>query len=224
MSPILKKQIATGGLSHAYLFLGSSESLHLGEVKELIENLKISQADTFYLESEKNIKVAEIKALIAKISLKPHSSKYKIFIIPKSDKLTREAANSLLKVLEEPPGQSIIILFARDEKNLLPTIISRCQKITFQNKQDFKLSEQDKIFLEQINKKTIKEKFTLADEVSQREDLETTLDSWLGFYREKMLSGDEVTKIIEALISAKKYLGQNVNTKLLIENITLEMV
>jgi len=224
MSPILKKQIDKNRLSHAYLFVSSNSESQFNETKELIESLQVSQADTFYLESQENIKVAEIRSLVAKISLKPHSSKYKIFIIPESDKLTREAANSLLKVLEEPPGQSIIILFSRDEKNLLPTIISRCQKIMLANTEETKLSDDDKIFLTRVNEKTIKEKFVFAEEVSQREDLAATLDSWLAFYREKMLTGEDVVRVIEIIIKAKKYLAQNVNTKLLLENITLEMV
>jgi DNA polymerase-3 subunit delta' len=57
---------------------------------------------------------------------------YKIGIIKKADKLTAEAQSALLKTLEEPRDKVIVILLASSEDNLLPTILSRGQKLYFQ--------------------------------------------------------------------------------------------
>jgi DNA polymerase-3 subunit delta' len=61
-------------------------------------------------------------------NLPPYEGKRKVFIIDSADQLSPEAANCLLKTLEEPPPHVIIILLTTDEKKLLPTVISRCQR------------------------------------------------------------------------------------------------
>lgn len=62
---------------------------------------------------------------------KHYEGKYKVFILEEADKLTIPAANALLKVIEEPPERTIIILSAQNGEALLPTIQSRAQEIYF---------------------------------------------------------------------------------------------
>lgn len=64
--------------------------------------------------------------VISNISVKPVSSKYKVYIIPSADTLSAEAQNALLKTLEEPPKHVVIFLITNNYKLLLETIISRC--------------------------------------------------------------------------------------------------
>lgn len=61
-------------------------------------------------------------------SLPPYEGKFKIFIIDDADLMSVEAANCLLKTLEEPPQNVVIILLTAEENNFLPTVISRCQR------------------------------------------------------------------------------------------------
>ena len=65
------------------------------------------------------------------ISLKPFSGRRKIAIIDDADYLNQEAANCFLKTLEEPPGNSLIILIGTSQQRQLPTIRSRCQVVRF---------------------------------------------------------------------------------------------
>ena len=82
-------------------------------------------------EAGKQIKVDEIRRLIDFIHLKSQYGRYKISVIAPADAMNRNAANSLLKTLEEPPGQSLLILLSH-RPNFLPiTIRSRCQQIRF---------------------------------------------------------------------------------------------
>lgn len=83
-------------------------------------------------EDEKSIKIDQIRFLQKKISEKPVSSTRKVYIIEESDLMTREAANSLLKTLEEPPEYATLILITSNENQLLTTIKSRCVKVNFQ--------------------------------------------------------------------------------------------
>jgi DNA polymerase III, gamma/tau subunits len=62
-------------------------------------------------------------------NLPPYEGKCKVFIIEDAECLSNEAANSLLKILEEPPSNVIWLLLAAEEGRLLPTIVSRCQRL-----------------------------------------------------------------------------------------------
>jgi DNA polymerase III subunit delta' len=75
------------------------------------------------------IGIDEIKTLQQMASLPPYEGKNKIFIINGVDHISAEAANSLLKTLEEPFPGVVLILLASDESKIMPTIVSRCQRI-----------------------------------------------------------------------------------------------
>ena len=75
------------------------------------------------------INVDEVIKIQKKISLKSHSGGNKVLIIWGAEKLNPQASNKLLKIIEEPPEKSYFILVTEKSSVLLPTLISRCQKI-----------------------------------------------------------------------------------------------
>ena len=77
------------------------------------------------------IRIAVIRDLIQRLMIKPHEQGKRIVIIAGSHTMNPEASNALLKILEEPPENTILILTAQQPTDLLPTIISRCQQIRF---------------------------------------------------------------------------------------------
>ncbi|MBL7081224.1 MAG: DNA polymerase III subunit delta' [Candidatus Omnitrophica bacterium] len=140
-------------LSHAYLFLGQSGTGKRGVCREFAKAVNCQREsfpacqecischkiennthpDIHYIEKEKSdfIKIGQIHYLEERIALRPFEGRFKIFIITDAESLTEEASNCLLKTLEEPPANSIIILLANDLQRLLPTIVSRCQILRF---------------------------------------------------------------------------------------------
>lgn len=95
------------------------------ECKKIISG---NHPDIIYVthEKEKTISVDDIRGQVTDtIMIKPYSSKYKVYVIPESEKMSVQAQNALLKTLEEPPEYAIIILLAADDKQLLDTIRSR---------------------------------------------------------------------------------------------------
>jgi DNA polymerase-3 subunit delta' len=78
-----------------------------------------------------SIKIESIRQIKKEIYLTGERSKKKVYIISNADMMRREAANSFLKVLEEPPGDALIILTTAKINSLLPTIVGRCQKVKF---------------------------------------------------------------------------------------------
>ncbi|MDR0228233.1 MAG: DNA polymerase III subunit delta' [Flavobacteriaceae bacterium] len=77
------------------------------------------------------INVDEAAEIMKKLALKSYEGGYKVMIIWMADKMNTEASNKLLKLLEEPPVKTLFILITENEKNILQTILSRCQVINF---------------------------------------------------------------------------------------------
>lgn len=115
---------------------------------EFIEFVKTSpfMDETIWLETlgmpntKPIIYVEEANALIRRLSFSSHSSKYNSVILWQVDRLNEAAANKLLKVIEEPPGDSIIIMTSSCPMNILPTIYSRAQRIKVKRLSDDEIS------------------------------------------------------------------------------------
>lgn len=69
--------------------------------------------------------------VVAKANQRPYVGPWKVFVIADADAMTQEAANALLKTLEEPPGETVIILTTSRPSALPLTIVSRCQRVPF---------------------------------------------------------------------------------------------
>jgi DNA polymerase-3 subunit delta' len=96
----------------------------------LIENkqhpdLSVVQAE----EVGRALKVDQIRELQRTLSLAPYEAIYKVALLLRFEEANPNAANALLKSLEEPPPQVIMLLTASDSETLLPTIVSRCEVI-----------------------------------------------------------------------------------------------
>ena len=77
------------------------------------------------------IRINQVRDICDTLSLKPYEARLRVVIISDAQAMNAQAANALLKVLEEPPDRTILILTALQTSDLLPTIVSRCQHIRF---------------------------------------------------------------------------------------------
>lgn len=88
--------------------------------------------DVIFVEAEgKIIKIEQIRELQKKLAYKPFEGRATVCIIDGADKMNISAGNALLKTLEEPPSSSYLILLAENMRKVIPTVISRCQRIKF---------------------------------------------------------------------------------------------
>ena len=76
-------------------------------------------------------RIDQIRALQKQIVYRPFEGKQKVYILAEAERMNQEAANCLLKTLEEPPPESVLILLTANLAALLPTVRSRCQIINF---------------------------------------------------------------------------------------------
>lgn len=86
-------------------------------------------------------KIDQVRSIIHTVSLKPVESRWKTYLLEGADYMRDEGANALLKVLEEPPGETIYFLISEMVESLLPTVRSRCQHFAFQPLQPAELRD-----------------------------------------------------------------------------------
>lgn len=150
----LKQVMAMERIPHAYLFTGISGIGKTSTARAMIMALNCREPINFdgcghcstcrqilggnspdFLSIRpdgQHIKIEQIRDdLNRKLKFAP-LGKYRVCVIHQAETMTIEAANSFLKSLEEPPPGNIIILNATEPRDLLPTIVSRCQRVSFQ--------------------------------------------------------------------------------------------
>ncbi len=193
-----------------------------------------------------------------KVYRKHYEGKYKVFLIEKADLLTIAAGNALLKVVEEPPARTIIILSADNVEQILPTLQSRAQSIyfsepakevwmgEFEGCEEFKAEEAfrisrghpelasriiamglDKVtnwiaqFREALSNKNFLQLFSLFP--VEKEQAHTYMIVMANMLQEEMLDGTNHAEELLGISRAIERLRQQVNPRLVIEVLALEL-
>lgn len=147
----IKNGFESGRLAHAYVIVGSPRGNALQFAESFLKLLFCESAgkpcnecaacrqveahkhvDNLWLEptsKSRMVTVGDVDGLIRRISQTSFEGGWKAGVILQADRMNVESANKLLKTLEEPPAKTILLLVTDSPQALLPTIISRCQKI-----------------------------------------------------------------------------------------------
>jgi DNA polymerase-3 subunit gamma/tau len=128
---LLSSSIKQKKISHAYLFCGGRGTGKTTVARIFARDIGCNPEDIIEIDAASNRGIDEIRELRDAVRTSPFSSPYKVYIIDEAHMLTKEAANALLKTLEEPPSHVIFVLATTDPEKLPGTIVSRCQKIIF---------------------------------------------------------------------------------------------
>jgi DNA polymerase-3 subunit gamma/tau len=148
----LRNAVKTGRIAHAYLFCGprgvgktsaarilakavNCPNVRDGEpcgVCDTCRSIQDGRAiDVIELDAASNRGIEQIRDIRDKVGLAPASLRFKLYILDEAHMLTTEAANALLKTLEEPPPHAVFVLVTTDAQRLPETIVSRCQRLDF---------------------------------------------------------------------------------------------
>jgi DNA polymerase-3 subunit gamma/tau len=148
----LSNAIETGRIAHAYLLSGPrgtgktstarifAKALNCkegptvnpcGKCSNCLDMASGFSMDVIEIDAASNRKVEDARNLLEKVQFVAANGKFKIYIIDEVHMLTKEAFNTLLKTLEEPPANLVFILATTEPHKVLDTIISRCQRFDF---------------------------------------------------------------------------------------------
>ncbi len=246
----LKNQLRSREFTHFMLFAGQEGTGKLGAALDFAKavlcaegsdtacstcrNCKLIEAgnhpDLIKLGGEGAIKIAEIRDLQRNLFLKPYQAAHKVAIIKDSHFLTEESANAMLKILEEPPENSVIIMTVPDKTLLPETITSRSQMINFGTKAEVGFDKIDNQELQTIFSKSKKifEKFAIIQRYAKDKNLaKDLLDSLEMDLRNELLQNKDnernIIKALELVQKSRGYLRANVSAKFVLENLVLNM-
>lgn len=174
ITDILKNQIETKNISHAYIFSGSRGTgktscakifaraincLNLqdgnpcNKCENCMSSLEESTLDIVEMDAASNRRIDDIRELRDKVIYPPTKLKYKVYIIDEAHMITNEGFNALLKIMEEPPKHLVFILATTEIDKIPQTILSRCQRYEFKMINAKDISDNIKYILNDLNRK-----------------------------------------------------------------------
>ena len=254
---ILENQIKNKRLSNAYIFESKNSTYNMDMALEFSKKVfesygldtRLSESSDFEIikkdDKEKNISIKSVRLMINDMYLRPSNGIVKIYVIDQSENLSIEASNALLKSIEEAKDYIIIIFTTTNYYNLLKTIRSRCQIISFKSKKDNELVDKEKLsyILSEIISGNLsfyyKNKDFFIKYKDYKEDLFTEISNCfnnlikLKYYRETNLENkkilfylkkieklpfDSIDRIIRKTEEITKGFKNNVNYDMVIDN------
>ncbi len=210
---------------HSFLLISKDQPEIDKKIEEILSENKIDRLDRSDFSFEKAVGIEDVRKIQEKLYLKPMYGDKKAIILDFRPEVTTEAQNALLKTLEEPPRSTIVIIFAGNIEDLLPTILSRCKIYKLEGAQ-----EESEDFSKQIIKILDSgegEKLEIAAEFGR--DRETALkfaeNIVLGASKLLKENPTEKTKnLMKEMDKAYSTLkNSNVNPRLILENYLLSL-
>jgi DNA polymerase-3 subunit delta' len=147
---ILRRALASGRVAQAFLFEGAPGVGKMTTARALAQTLecetsegcgqctacrKVAEGmhpDVLVIERDGQfIKIAQVRQITARAGYRPHEGRVRVVIFDGADAMNLEAANALLKTLEEPPAQTHFVLVSSAPERLPVTVRSRCQRVRF---------------------------------------------------------------------------------------------
>ena len=172
VTKILKNQLQTGKVSHAYIFSGTrgtgkttaakvfarainclnpKDGEPCNECEACKSILEGNSTDVIEMDAASNNGVDNIRTIRQEVAYSTTGLKYKVYIIDEVHMLSAGAFNALLKTLEEPPANVVFILATTEEHKILPTILSRCIRFEFKKIGKTEIVERLKYVLGTLN-------------------------------------------------------------------------
>lgn len=128
---VLEAAVTNDKIAHAYLFSGGRGTGKTSMARILARTLGTAEEDIYEIDAASNRQVDDARALREGVSTLPFNSKYKFYILDEVHMFTKDAWNTLLKTLEEPPAHAIFVLATTELERVPETIVSRCQTFSF---------------------------------------------------------------------------------------------
>lgn len=227
---LLTKSFNEGTHAHAYLFCGGS-----GEEKKEValafaalatehNGMGVQNPDVLMVEAqsgEDKVLIGQIRQIREFFSLGSYFGGHKVVIVDAFDRLGQAASSALLKILEEPPAKSVIILLSDHPAMIMPTILSRVQKVRFSGSDATAkgIDKRQKMVYDLGNliSANVARRFVLIEKMVKDEDSDVSemLTQWASFFRDmsycvagggkEFLENEGCVAEMEKIVQEKKY-------------------
>ncbi len=211
-----------------------TQTLRLVSTDEKSEWDKLAtNPDTYFVQAKKTIGIDHVRNLIAAVSLKPYQELQRVAIIENAHHLTQEAQNALLKLLEEPPTQTTIFLWASDQTILLPTLVSRCFVVSNTTPTAIQATPENQGHIEALLQDSYGERLLEAKKIQADETMRGSfIADALYFFRSLLLSDTamhpnlsrpKIIQAIETLLRFETLTAKQINSHFLIDLVVLKL-
>jgi len=234
----LKKKFELNQLSHAYLFTGAKEIGKKTFALEFAELIGCKFPDLKIItkkDDKTEIDISQIREVQNFLAYKAYNGGIKMVVIDDAEKMNQEAQSCFLKTLEEPKGQTLLIIISSRPDMMLPTISSRCQTVKFFRPKDLPANaERTKKEQEILNdllpviNSNLADKFKYVKSIDfEKQGIGEILEVIQKHFRKQLLNNVADTKIKKFLELAQeisnKLLFTNANPKLALEILLMEI-
>ncbi len=200
-------------------------------VESKLSQFKLNPDDpaVLWIEAEDNsrLSIKEVKKIKEHFHLKPWGEGHQIVVIISADKLSDDAQNALLKILEEPPVTGQLILTAGSTDSLLPTIISRCQIEVLHETRDttkgpFGKHETTKTqeTIKKLLASDLQERFQIIEKTEDKDQLLLELEK---YFAEILKANPEALLANKVILQAKEWSEANGNIRGILEYLMLNI-
>lgn len=211
--------IKLDSLGHAYLFIGQNAVGKRAFAEDICVLLTSkgfeNNPDLKFIypgmkEDKFSIDIESIRELKSFMYLKPHSSEYKMAVIENAEAISIEAANAMLKILEEPPKRSVLILISSKHKLLPGTILSRCETVIFPPQPEIQTEEMSKVLAElrKVAKQSMSERIQYAKKIYEKDNYAELVNLWLRSLHLQLVDKPASAPILRRLLNLSYIVSQ----------------
>jgi DNA polymerase III delta prime subunit len=199
------------------LFVTSDLELIKNKILEILQDnsLTTTHPDVLYIDSEQKLGIEQARRIKDHFLLKPYQAKGRAVVVEDLAGITVDAQNALLKVIEEPPEEAIILFGTANSNHLLPTFLSRCLVLELDggNKEikDFKE-------IEVLLSKDIPERFKSVEKADDKEKL---LSNLLYFTHQELIKKPEFVQFAKKTLEMERFQKAHVNLRGILEYLML---
>lgn len=215
------------------LIIHADAPIRTQEIEKIIiqNNLSKAHPNLLWFGEEDKVGIEQSRKVIEHLNLKPYQGDRQAVVMVSAENLTLEAQNALLKTLEEPPGDSLILLGISSEDQLLATILSRCHLIHLKGSTttDKNVAEKYRKKIEELIESSYEKRFQYIEKLENREEFLHHLVLYFravltqSTFPHSMWEAKIITEFLKDLIEAERWTKQNVNIRAILEYLMLQM-
>ncbi len=196
--------------------------IRIQELEKMIasHNLHRNHPDILWIEEEK-LGVEQARQIREHLSLKPSQALAKGVVVVHAQNFSVDGQNALLKTLEEPVGETVILLGVTSDDSLLPTITSRSQMVFIGQNTQAKIPDaKDLEKVAKLAEMTMEQRFQVIEKLDDRPAF---FEALVYYYQQQLKKDPSQLEFVKALLEAEKWVKANVNIRAVLEYLMLRL-